>query len=94
MPNGGTQKVLRESAGNNVSVSSRVTSGDVKDKHYVHQQNTPNSSWTIAHNLGKKPSVTVVDSADEVVHGQIEYIDNNTVTLTFAGAFSGRAYFN
>jgi hypothetical protein len=94
MPNGGTQKVLRESVGNNVTISSRVTSGDVKDKHHVHHQASPDSSWTVAHNLGKKPSVTVVDSADEVVHGQIEYIDNNTVTLTFAGSFSGKAYFN
>jgi len=36
----------------------------------------------------------VVDSADDVVHGEIRYIDDNTVTLTFVGAFSGKAYFN
>jgi len=49
----------------------------------------------VQHNLGKKPSVTVVSSLDNVVHGSINYVDNNNVTITFdAGAFSGKAYFN
>jgi len=64
------------------------------DKNYVHIQDTAAAVWTASHNLGKKPSVMVVDSADEVVYGEITYIDDNTVTLTFVGAFSGRAYFN
>lgn len=64
------------------------------DKNYVHVQSSPSAQWTASHNLGKKPAVVVVDSADEVVYGEIEYIDDNTVTLTFVGAFSGKAYFN
>lgn len=64
------------------------------DKQYTHVQNSPSASWTVLHNLGKKASVVVVDSADEVVYGEIEYIDDNTITLTFVGAFSGKAYFN
>jgi hypothetical protein len=64
------------------------------DKNYVHYQNSPSATWTIIHNLGKKPSVTVVDSADEIVYGEVQYDSDNQVTLTFAGAFSGKAYFN
>lgn len=64
------------------------------DKQYTHVQDSPSATWVITHNLGKKASVIIVDSADEVVYGEIEYVNNNTVTLTFAGAFSGRAYFN
>lgn len=64
------------------------------DKNYVHVQNTSSATWTVSHNLGKKPSVVIVDSADDVVHGEITYSDDNNVTLTFAGAFSGKAYFN
>lgn len=64
------------------------------DKTYVHVQNTPAAVWTVSHNLGKKSTVVVVDSADEVVYGEINYVDNNTITLTFVGAFSGKAYFN
>jgi hypothetical protein len=48
----------------------------------------------VSHNLGKRPAAVVVDSAEDVVYGDIRYIDDNTVTLTFSGAFSGKAYFN
>lgn len=65
-----------------------------KDAHFVFTQSIPESIWEITHNLGKKPSVTVVDSGDSVVVGEVEYINLNSVRLTFAGAFSGKAYFN
>jgi hypothetical protein len=65
-----------------------------EDRYYIHEQGTPASSWTIQHDLGKKPSVTIIDSANTVVEGQIEYINDNIVTLTFNGAFSGKAIFN
>ena len=64
------------------------------DKNYVHYQSSPSATWTIIHNLAKKPAVVVVDSADEVVYGEITYDSDNQVTLTFAGSFSGRAYLN
>ena len=64
------------------------------DKNYVHTQSTPSDVWTASHNLGKRPAVVVVDSAEDVVYGDIRYIDDNTVTLTFTGAFTGKAYFN
>ena len=64
------------------------------DKHFIFTQSIPESIWEITHNLGKKPSVTVVDSGDSVVVGEVEYINLNSVRLTFAGAFSGKAYFN
>lgn len=64
------------------------------DKNYVHTQGVAASTWNVAHNLGKFPSVTVVDSANNVVVGAVEIIDNNNITLTFSGAFSGKAYIN
>jgi len=48
----------------------------------------------VTHNLGKRASVTVVDSTDNIVFGEVEYLTNNSVRLKFAGAFSGKAYFN
>lgn len=66
----------------------------VPDRNYVHTQSTPASVWTITHNLGKRPSVTVVDSAESVVVGEVSYPDVNTVTITFSGAFSGAAFLN
>jgi RNA:NAD 2'-phosphotransferase (TPT1/KptA family) len=68
--------------------------GGSADKHYVHLQNIPSASWVVTHNLNKRPSVVVVDSAESVVVGEVEYNSDNQVTLTFAGSFSGKAYFN
>tara|TARA_X000001382_G_scaffold108948_1_gene84976 strand:- start:187 stop:432 length:246 start_codon:yes stop_codon:yes gene_type:complete len=64
------------------------------DANYVHSQGVPAAQWVITHNLGKKSSVTVVDSADQVVIGQVTYNSVNQVTLDFQGSFSGKAYFN
>jgi len=66
----------------------------VNDKNYVHDQASPSAVWNITHNLGKNAAPIVVDSAGTVVVGQIDYIDENNITLTFNGAFSGYAYFN
>lgn len=65
-----------------------------KDSHFTYTQVIPSATWDVTHNLNKKPSVTVVDSADSVVIGDVQYLNNNEVRLTFVGAFSGKAYFN
>jgi len=49
---------------------------------------------TIAHNLGKFPSVTTVDSAGSHVVGDIQHIDNNNFTITFKASFQGKVYVN
>ena len=64
------------------------------DKNFVFTQGTPTTTWTIQHNLNKFCSVTVVNSRNEIVIGNVEYIDKNEVQLTFSAAFSGAAYFN
>ena len=61
---------------------------------YVHSQDTPLTTWSITHNLGKRPSVTVVDSGNTVVFGEVNYVDDNNVTVTFSAGFSGKAYLN
>ena len=48
----------------------------------------------VTHNLGKFPSITVIDTANTVVTGEYTYIDNSSVTLTFSAAFAGKAYLN
>jgi hypothetical protein len=64
------------------------------DTTYVHTQGVPEAVWTVSHNLGKRPSVTVVDSAEEVVVGAVKYLDDYTVEVAFSGAFAGKAYIN
>lgn len=64
------------------------------DKNYVHNQLAPSSAWSITHNLGKYPSVTVIDSSNMIVIGEVEYTSLNSVIVSFSSAFSGTAYLN
>lgn len=68
--------------------------GIADDKHFLFVQSIASDIWEIKHDLNKYPSVTVVDSANSVVIGDVVYIDENNVRLTFSGAFSGKAYLN
>lgn len=61
-------------------------------KRYVHNQPTSSSTWTVAHDLGGKPSVTVVDTANNVVIGDVTYISDGTVRIQFTRPVSGYAY--
>ena len=64
------------------------------DKHYTHVQSSASTTWTVAHNLNKKPSVSIVDSADNVIIGQVEHTNLNNLTITLSAATSGKAYIN
>lgn len=61
-------------------------------RRHVHTQSVSSSTWYIAHTLGGRPSVTVVDSAKSVVVGDVTYIDDSNIRIDFNGAFTGSAY--
>lgn len=61
---------------------------------YIHEQGVASAVWTVQHNLNKYPSVTVVDSSENVIIADVEYVDVNTVKITMNGASKGRAYLN
>jgi hypothetical protein len=71
-----------------------VNSTNSGDKHYSHNQSSASNVWSVTHNLGKFPSISVVDSGKNVVVGDVQYIDANSLTITFTAAFSGKAYMN
>lgn len=64
------------------------------DRTYRHVQGASSNVWTVNHNLGCRPAVTAVDSSGTVVNGRIEYVNDNTLTLSFSAAFNGEAYLN
>lgn len=66
----------------------------LKSDSFVFNQGTPSNSWTITHMLGKYPSVTIIDSADRVVIGEVQYVDSNILIVSFTAGFSGKAYLN
>ena len=59
---------------------------------HTHTQGTVSTVWTINHDLGGYPSVTIVDSAKTVVFGEVNYISTTQVVVNFTTAFSGYAY--
>lgn len=61
-------------------------------RRYTHTQNSPSTTWTITHTLGGKPQVTVVDTGDNVVHGDVQYLSNTQIICSFSAPFSGLAY--
>lgn len=58
----------------------------------VYYQSVPATTATIVHNLGKYPAVVTVTSAGDVVEGDVDYIDANSLTVTFSAPFSWTAY--
>ena len=61
---------------------------------YTFAQASASATWTVQHNLDKFPSVTMVLSTGQKGYGDIVYIDENNLTITFASAESGKAYMN
>ena len=60
----------------------------------IFSQNTASDVWSITHNLEKFPSVYSKDSANNVIIGEVEHTNNNTLTITFSASSTGTAYLN
>lgn len=67
---------------------------DITDETYVFDQSVASNSWAITHNLDKYPSVTIVDTNDEIVYGGVDYTDANSLTINFKTNIAGKAYLN
>lgn len=55
-------------------------------------QQTAATVWNISHNMGLKPNVKIEDLQGNDIVGVVDYIDNNTVRITFNQAVAGKAY--
>ena len=70
------------------------------DVNFVHHQNSANTTWTINHNLGKFPSVSIKFSSSDEVYSNVGafagviYTNENSLTINLAAAESGYAYLN
>jgi hypothetical protein len=59
---------------------------------YTHEQASGSTNWLVTHNLGKKPHVTVTDSAGTEIIGAITYPSLNQVSIEFSNPETGYAY--
>lgn len=56
----------------------------------VWEQTFPATEWNVLHDLGYHPSVTIIDSSDRVVEGDVHYGNVGELTVSFLAPFSGR----
>lgn len=93
--NGDTINVSSTSGSStNVTVSGVAAASGSGDKNYEHDQSSASATWVVDHNLAKRASVSVVDSAGTLILCEVEYNSDNQITLTFDSATAGKAYFN
>jgi hypothetical protein len=64
----------------------------VATESFTYEQLVPNVIWTINHNMGKIPSLKIIDGLNEEVMGAISYNNLDTLTITFSEAITGAAY--
>lgn len=66
----------------------------VRARGYVFEQTSANAVWTVEHNLGRYPLVTLFDDTNFLVQADsVEVLDLNSVEITFPGAVTGWAVF-
>lgn len=59
---------------------------------YVHDQPSASTTWSITHNMKFYPNVSIVDTALSKVIGEVTYLSENALTVTFSHSFAGKAY--
>jgi len=59
---------------------------------YVHNQPSASDTWNITHNMRFYPNVSIVDTALSKVVGEVTYLSENALTVTFSHSFAGKAY--
>tara|TARA_R110002020_G_scaffold463609_1_gene683737 strand:- start:1523 stop:2029 length:507 start_codon:yes stop_codon:yes gene_type:complete len=64
------------------------------DANFIFTQSIPSVTWNITHDLDKFCSVTVVSDSNQIMIGDVNYLNTNSLTITFSAAFSGKAYLN
>jgi len=80
--------------------TSEITSTNVQDaieevrsrSRYVHDQASSSDTWNITHNMRFYPNVSIVDTALSKVVGEVTYLSENALTVTFSHSFAGKAY--
>ena len=60
---------------------------------FTHTQSSASAAWTVTHSLGYLPGgVSIIDSGENVVMGDIVHSTDNELVINFSSAFTGKAY--
>lgn len=91
----GNYKFVTHQLGFQTATANRELDLKIKgDQTVTFTQTAPATTWNIVHRLGKRPSVTIVDTNGNVIDGQVVYNSDIQVTVYFNPAVAGKAYLN
>ena len=86
----GTTKLVRTTQTRRIAVALAGIRGPGGGPVYVHTQSVANSSWTVAHNLGRNPLVTLFVGG-ELVLGRVTFPTVNSALVEFSTPLTGTA---
>lgn len=71
-----------------------INASPVNHVKYVHTQTEISNDWTVNHNLGFFPNVTILDNdtPPRIIEADIRYLNTNSVRIIMNTAMSGVAY--
>jgi hypothetical protein len=59
---------------------------------YHHKQGASSTVWEVKHGLGFYPNVTILDSGESQIEGELEHLSKNALRVIFSAPISGDAY--
>jgi hypothetical protein len=74
-----------------VTIAEQGPAGPGSGEVYNHTQSSPDTLWTINHNLGRRPVVELRTVGGVVMVGNITHVSTNQVQVSFATAIAGTA---
>ncbi len=80
-------------AGDNFATINSVTSA-IAGTRYTHTQSVPANSWNIVHGMGLFPSVTTTNSSGKEIKGEVVWLSDTTIAVSFSRPLTGFAYLN
>lgn len=74
-----------------VGLGARGPAGTSGAGGYTHTQSAASATWTINHNLGRKPAVTLLTTGGVEFEGQVTHTSDNQAVVSLAAAIAGTA---
>jgi hypothetical protein len=50
------------------------------------------STWTIVHGLSSFPGVETLDTLSQLIEGDVQHVDDDSLTITFGSPTAGTAF--
>jgi hypothetical protein len=74
-----------------VAITALAENSEPAGAGYTHTQGSAASTWTVNHNLGFRPDVTIYSAGGREVEADVLHLNNNQTEIYFAAPFSGTA---